>query len=119
MCAAGIQAVRNKISVAGFQRNRCCSGKKYPDMHIVIPTVVTVERTVRAAVADWVLPVHVVTGEANRYDAFAACDAALAASGTVALELAMAKVPYTIAYKMNPLSSFWPESWFPAVLRIW
>ena len=79
---------------------------KYPDMQIVVPTVATVERTVRRAVADWSLPVHVVTGEANRYDAFAACDAALAASGTVALELAMAKVPYMIAYKMNPVSSF-------------
>ena len=80
--------------------------QNHPDMQIVVPTVVTVERTVRQAVADWQLPVHVVTGEANRYDAFAAADAALAASGTVALELAMAKVPYTIAYKMNPLSSF-------------
>lgn len=80
--------------------------KKYPHLHIVIPTVVTVERTVRTAVSEWALPVHVVTGEANRYDAFAASDAALAASGTVALELAMAKVPYTIAYKMNPISSF-------------
>lgn len=79
---------------------------KHPDMQIVVPTVATVERTVRRAVADWSLPVHVVTGEANRYDAFAACDAALAASGTVALELAMAKVPYMIAYKMNPVSSF-------------
>ena len=80
--------------------------KKYPEMHIVIPTVVTVEKTVREAAKDWALPVHIVTGEANRYDAFAACDAALAASGTVALELAMAKVPYTIAYKMNPISSW-------------
>ena len=80
--------------------------EKYPEMHIVIPTVVTVEKTVREVTADWALPVHVVTGELNRYDAFAACDAALAASGTVALELAMAKIPYTIAYKMNPVSSW-------------
>lgn len=80
--------------------------KKYSNLHIVIPTVVTVERTVRNAVSEWALPVHIVTGEANRYNAFAASDAALAASGTVALELAMAKVPYTIAYKMNPISSF-------------
>ncbi len=80
--------------------------KKYPEMHIVMPTVMTVEKTVREAVKDWALPVHIVTGETNRYDAFAACDASLAASGTVALELAMAKVPYAIAYKMNPISSW-------------
>lgn len=102
----GSRRSETKYLLPVFKETVAVLAKKYPDMHIVIPTVVTVERTVRAAVADWVLPVHVVTGEANRYDAFAACDAALAASGTVALELAMAKVPYTIAYKMNPLSSF-------------
>lgn len=80
--------------------------KKYPEMQIVVPTVVTVENTVKNAVKDWALPVHVVTGEQARYDAFAAADAALAASGTVSLELAMAKLPYTISYKMNPLSSY-------------
>lgn len=80
--------------------------QKHPDMKIVVPTVSTVQYAVKAAVKDWALPVSVVEGEKARYDAFAAADAALAASGTVALELAMAKVPYTIAYKMNPVSSF-------------
>lgn len=80
--------------------------QKHPDAKIVVPTVATVQDAVKAAVREWALPVCVVTGETARYDAFAAADAALAASGTVALELAMAKVPYTIAYKMNPVSSF-------------
>lgn len=102
----GSRRSETKYLLPVFKETAAALAEKYPDMHIVIPTVVTVEKTVRAAVADWALPVHVVTGEANRYDAFAACDAALAASGTVALELAMAKVPYTIAYKMNPISSF-------------
>lgn len=102
----GSRRSETKYLLPVFKETVAVLAKKYPDMHIVIPTVVTVERAVRAAVADWALPVHVVTGETNRYDAFAACDAALAASGTVALELAMAKVPYTIAYKMNPISSF-------------
>ena len=60
----------------------------------------------REATADWALPVHIATGEANRYDAFAACDAALAASGTVALELAMARVPYTIAYQTSRFTAW-------------
>ena len=80
--------------------------QKHPDAKVVVPTVATVQDSVKAAVREWALPVCVVTGETARYDAFAAADAALAASGTVALELAMAKVPYTIAYKMNPVSSF-------------
>lgn len=80
--------------------------KKYPEMQIVVPTVRPVEEKVKKAVKEWGLPVTVVTGEKNRYDAFAASTAALAASGTVALELAMAKVPYTIAYTVSDLSRF-------------
>lgn len=102
----GSRRSETKYLLPVFKETVSLLASKYPDMQIVIPTVVTVEKTVREAVAGWALPVHVVTGETARYDAFAAADAALAASGTVALELAMAKVPYTIAYKMNPLSSF-------------
>src|ERR1700744_884497 len=42
--------------------------------------------------------------EREKYDAFAASNAALAASGTVALELAMAKLPHVVAYRLNPLT---------------
>lgn len=102
----GSRRSETKYLLPIFKETIAGLAEKYPEMHIVIPTVVTVEKAVREATADWALPVHIVTGETDRYDAFAACDAALAASGTVALELAMAKVPYTIAYKMNPISSW-------------
>lgn len=102
----GSRRSETKYLLPIFKETIAGLAEKYPEMHIVIPTVVTVEKAVREATAGWALPVHIVTGETDRYDAFAACDAALAASGTVALELAMAKVPYTIAYKMNPISSW-------------
>ena len=102
----GSRRSETKYLLPIFKETVAMLAKKHPDLHIVIPTVVTVEKTVREAVSDWALPVHIVTGEANRYDAFAASEAALAASGTVALELAMAKVPYTIAYQMNSLTSW-------------
>ena len=44
--------------------------------------------------------------EARKRAAFAAADAALAASGTVSLELAAAGTPMVIAYAANPLSAF-------------
>lgn len=94
-----------KYLLPAFKETVALLAQKHPDMKIVVPTVATVQCAVRSAAKDWALPVCVTTGE-SRYDAFAAADAALAASGTVALELAMAKVPYTIAYKMNPVSSF-------------
>lgn len=89
-----------------FQETVARLKQKYPSLRVVVPTVATVAEKVKKAVASWDVPVTVVTGEKARYDAFAAANAALAASGTVALELAMARVPYCIAYKMNPISSF-------------
>lgn len=42
----------------------------------------------------------------NRYDLMAACDLALATSGTVTLELAVLDVPMVVSYKMAPLTWF-------------
>jgi lipid-A-disaccharide synthase len=73
-------------------------------LHAVVPTVPGVERRVRAAVAQWPVPATVVTEPEAKAGAFAAADAALAASGTVATELAVAGTPTVIAYRMHPVS---------------
>jgi len=57
-------------------------------------------------VATWRLPVVVVEGRQQRIDAFAAGTVALAASGTVALELALARLPTVIGYIVSPLTGF-------------
>ena len=77
-----------------------------PDLRAVVATVATVSDTVTAATRDWPAAPLMVSDTADKYDAFAAADAALAASGTVALELAMAGTPAVIAYKINPLTAF-------------
>ncbi len=77
-----------------------------PDLALVLPTVEHAAALVRARVAESGLPVTVLTGEGERRDAFAAGDAALAASGTVSLELALAGVPAVIAYRTNALTAF-------------
>ncbi|EME70819.1 Lipid A disaccharide synthetase [Paramagnetospirillum caucaseum] len=79
--------------------------RRFPGLAVVVPTVETVADEVSQAVKSWPLPTLVVRGP-EKYDAFAACDAALAASGTVALELAMARLPAVITYKVSPLSAF-------------
>ncbi len=79
--------------------------ERYPDLHVVMPTVDTVAHDVRAVAAHWPVSITVVMGAAQRRDAVAASDAALAASGTVSLELAMAGVPHIIAYRVHPLSA--------------
>lgn len=102
----GSRRSETKYLLPVFQETVSRLKQKYPALRVVVPTVVTVAEKVKKAVASWDASVTVVTGEKARYDAFAAANAALAASGTVALELAMARVPYCIAYKMNPISSF-------------
>lgn len=54
-------------------------------------------------VASWPFRVHLVP-ERDKRDAMAAADAALATSGTVATELALAGVPMVIAYRLDGLS---------------
>jgi lipid-A-disaccharide synthase len=50
--------------------------------------------------------VTVVEGApAERFDAFAASDVALAASGTVSLELGLAGVPMVVGYRVHPVSA--------------
>ncbi len=80
--------------------------KSFPALHVVAPAAPGVAGMVRAALID--LPaghVTVVEGETEKYDAFAAADAALAASGTVSLELAMAGLPSVIAYRVQTLTA--------------
>src|ERR1700722_6253935 len=76
----------------------------HPKLRIVVPTTAIVADQVVLATETWPMPTIVLRGDAEKYDAFAASNAALAASGTVALELAMAKLPAVIAYRINPLT---------------
>ncbi len=77
---------------------------RHPNLVAVVPTVATVRDRVAAALADWPLRTILVEGDADKHDAFAAAEVALAASGTVALELALAQLPSVIAYRLNPIT---------------
>ena len=66
---------------------------------LVVPLADNVSQIVRAGMSKWNFNLHFVT-ETDKYDALAALDCAVAASGTVALELALANVPFITIYKM-------------------
>ena len=78
----------------------------HPNLFVVIPTVQTVADKIIEQLKDWKIPHAVILGERERYDAFAATNIAIAASGTVSLELAMARVPHLIAYRLNAITGF-------------
>lgn len=77
-----------------------------PGLRVVLPTVRGVAPMVRAMAARWPVAPIVVEEAADKRAAFAAADLALAASGTVSLELAANRTPMVIAYDMAPLSRF-------------
>ena len=74
-------------------------------LNVVIPAVESVSSVIAAALADWPLPAHVVGGEDAKLQAFKAADAALAASGTVTLELALAGTPMIVGYRVDALAA--------------
>lgn len=76
------------------------------DFYFVLPTVKTVANMVKQELQKYNLPVLVVEIQQDRYGAFRASSAAIAASGTVALELAICDIPHIIAYKVAPLTAF-------------
>lgn len=88
---------------------RICAAR--PGLRIVVPLAAPVAGPVRAAIADWPgAPIALDPGTggaealATKRAAFRASDAALATSGTVALELAAAGTPMVVGYTMGWLS---------------
>ena len=82
-----------------------------PDMQTVVPAAGSVAEAVLDLTSTW--PDRLVldpregsyeSAMAEKRSAFAAADIALAASGTVSLELAASRTPMVIAYDMSPLS---------------
>ena len=80
--------------------------ERYNDFSFVIPTVSTVAAQVKKMVKQSGLPIEIVEGTKERHDAFKSGDVAIAASGTVALELAIVDVPHIIAYKVPKLTEW-------------
>ncbi|MEX1060911.1 MAG: lipid-A-disaccharide synthase, partial [Methyloceanibacter sp.] len=78
----------------------------HPDLRVVIPVVDSAAEIVRDITRDWPLPVVLVSDMAERFDAFAASNAALTKSGTVTLELALAGVPMVVAYRVSAATAF-------------
>ena len=78
----------------------------HPTARVLLPTLPGLSDLVTVLTAPWPIPPRILTDPAQKRAAFAAADVALAASGTVSLELASNFCPMVIAYKLHPIS-FW------------
>ena len=76
----------------------------HPLVRVALPTLGSIEPLVRDLSANWPVAPQIITDPAVKRAAFAAADVALAASGTVSLELAANACPMVIAYDMHPLT---------------
>jgi lipid-A-disaccharide synthase len=87
-----------------FRQSAVTIVEKYPDAVFVFPTVSYLSETVTELARSWPGRTVVVSSISEKFDAMQACNVAMAASGTVSLELAMARVPHIVAYRMNALT---------------
>ncbi len=72
----------------------------------VLPTTVHLRPSVDAALAGWPVKPRVVASDSDKRAAFRIARAALAKSGTVTLELALAGVPMVTAYRGTAIEAF-------------
>lgn len=72
---------------------------------VIIPAVGSVRPLIEAALPGWPVAPHLIQGEDDKFKAFRLADAALAASGTVTLELGLAGTPMIVAYRVDPLAA--------------
>ncbi len=85
------------VSILGQRGNR---------LRLFLPTVPHVSGIVSEATARWPLQPRIILDPEEKWRAFGEADAALIASGTVSLELALSGVPMLSCYRIDPLMRF-------------
>ncbi|MDQ0320177.1 lipid-A-disaccharide synthase [Pararhizobium capsulatum DSM 1112] len=88
--------------------------QRNPHMRFLLPTVPRQEALVRSLIADWSIKPEVSVGPTAKWQAFAKADAAIAASGTVILELGLCGIPVISAYRAD-----WIVRLMHNRIRIW
>jgi lipid-A-disaccharide synthase len=78
--------------------------KDRPNLQVVMPLAATVAASVKARVAAWPFQPHLIDDAQLKDDAFVAGTVALACSGTVTTELALAGCPMVVGYRLGPVS---------------
>ncbi|WP_035464644.1 lipid-A-disaccharide synthase [Bartonella bovis] len=78
--------------------------QRIPNLRIVVLTLPRLVDEIRFLMQDWKIEAEIVVGEDAKWRVFTDANVALAALGTVSLELALAKIPMVLCYKFDYLS---------------
>jgi lipid-A-disaccharide synthase len=73
--------------------------------HVLMPVVPHARARIEADLDSWVTKPHLIEGEDDKFRAFKLAHAALAASGTVTLELALSGTPMVVAYRVDAIAA--------------
>jgi lipid-A-disaccharide synthase len=95
--------IRRHIGIFGAAIERLAA--RVGPLDVVLPTVAYRAAQVREAVASWRVTPRIAVEPADKWAAFRNARAALAASGTVTLELAVAGVPTVAAYRLHAIEA--------------
>lgn len=93
-----------KMLLPIFKETVALVKKEIPALKVIIPTLPALKVSIEEQVKTWPVEAAVVEGEDKRNEAFESAYVALAASGTVALQLAAARLPFVVAYSLGALS---------------
>lgn len=104
LCLPGSRRGEVKRLMPRFAATVAALRRDLPGLRVLIPTVRGVAPLVRKMACNWDEVPNVISDPAEKRAAFATANLALAASGTVSLELAANRVPMVIGYRMNWLS---------------
>ena len=76
-----------------------------PELQVIVPAATTVADIVKSRVAGWPHRAHIIEGEPAKLSAMKAATVALACSGTVTTELALAGVAMVVGYRLGPVTA--------------
>ncbi len=99
----GSRTAEVKALIGDFGRTVDILRERGNRVRCLLPTTPHLEKLVRNAVALWPDVPEIIVDTEHKWQAFGEADAALIASGTVSLELALAGVPMISCYRLDPV----------------
>jgi len=80
--------------------------QRFPRLRLIIPTLPSLKPILKPMVENWPIQPLILDERADRFDAYAASWLAIAASGTVTLELALARLPHITIYRTGAVTAW-------------